>query len=204
MLLSFSAQYDRKKRLTHYGQSRRRQIFQQTAFITKVLVSKSATGRKRWGIVEIETNGETQTAPVDEKIDKSGGVNLQAIETEITNAENEVERTSVEVQRVESLVATNSVPQAQLDAARADFQKAQELLQNVREKKKNQETALLIERSRGETVTSENMTGQKNCRRANFRRGNFKSFKCAVLGEKFRSVRRRIRFKKLKRKSESL
>ena len=129
--------------------------------ISKVLVSEGAAVGKDAGIVEIETNGETQTAPIDEKNNKSGGVNLEAIETEITNAENEVERTSVEVERVKSLVATNSVPPAQLDAARADFQRAQELFQNLREKKKNQETALLIERSRSETVTSENMTGNK-------------------------------------------
>ena len=129
--------------------------------ISRVLVSEGAAVGKDAGIVEIETNGETQPAPLDEKNNKSGGVNLQAIETEITNAENEVERTSVEVERVKSLVATNSVPQSQFDAARADFQKAQERLQNVREKKKNQETALLIERSRGETVTSENMPDNK-------------------------------------------
>ena len=128
--------------------------------IRKVLVSEGAAVGKDAGIVEIETNGETRPAPVDEKNGKSGGVNLQAIETEVTNAENEVERTSVEVERVKSLVASNSVPPAQLDAARADFQKAQERLQNLREKKKNQETALLIERSRGETVTSENTTGE--------------------------------------------
>ena len=129
--------------------------------ISKVLVSEGAKVGKDAGIVEIETNSETRIAPVDEKNDKSGGGNLQAIEMEIRNAENEVERTSVEVERVESLIASNSVPQAQLDAARADFQRAQEFLRNVREKKKNQETALLIERSRGETVVSENKTGKK-------------------------------------------
>lgn len=128
--------------------------------IKRVLVSEGAAVGKDAGIVEIEIENELQSAPVDEK-NKPGGVNLQAIETEIRNAENEVERTSVEVERVRSLAASNSVPQAQLDAARADFQKAQERLQNLREKKKNQETALLIERSRGETVKSENMSDNK-------------------------------------------
>ena len=129
--------------------------------ISKVLVSEGAAVGKDAGIVEIETNGETLTAPIDKTNNKSGGGNLQAIDAEVTNAENEVERTSVEVQRVESLVATNSVPPAQLDAARADFQKAQERLQNLREKKKSQETALLIERSRGETVAPENKSDNK-------------------------------------------
>ncbi|MEO8072808.1 MAG: hypothetical protein ABI686_06140 [Acidobacteriota bacterium] len=44
------------------------------------------------------------------------------------------------MQRMESLVASNSAPQAQLDAARADFQKAQEKLQAAREQEKNRET----------------------------------------------------------------
>lgn len=39
------------------------------------------------------------------------------------------ERTAVEVARVESLVAAGQVPQSQLDAARAEFQRAQEQAQ---------------------------------------------------------------------------
>ena len=130
-------------------------------FITKVLVNEGASVGKDAGIVEIETEGEMQNAPIDEKTDKSGGVNLQTTEVEVKNAEERVERASVEVERVQSLVAANSVPQAQLDAARADFQRAQEFLQNVREKKKNQETALLVKKSRGETVKSEKPADEK-------------------------------------------
>jgi multidrug resistance efflux pump len=46
----------------------------------------------------------------------------------IEEAQREVERTSIEVARVEKLVISKTVPQSQLDAARADFQKAQERL----------------------------------------------------------------------------
>ena len=129
--------------------------------ITKVFINEGSTIGKDAPILEIETNGETQNAPIDEKPNKSGSINLQATEAELKNAENEVERTSIEVERVQSLAAANSVPQAQLDAARADFQRMQKALQNVREKKRNQETALLIEKSRGETVTIDNTIGKK-------------------------------------------
>ena len=160
-MLWFSARrVSRKKQLTRPPISSSSNL-RRTALSAKFWSAKARRFGKNAGIVEIEIGSETQTAAVDKKNNKSGGVNLQAIETEIRNAENEVERTSVEVERVQSLIASNSVPQAQLDAARADFQRAQEFLQNVREKKKNQETALLIERSRGETVTSENISDNK-------------------------------------------
>lgn len=56
----------------------------------------------------------------------------QTIQKEIKSAEEKLEQASVEVSRMETLVAANSAPQAQLDAARADFQKAQEKLDNLR------------------------------------------------------------------------
>jgi multidrug resistance efflux pump len=52
---------------------------------------------------------------------------------DVAAAEAEVARASVEVQRVEPLVAAGAAPQAQLDAARAQFQQAQERLTRLRE-----------------------------------------------------------------------
>lgn len=52
---------------------------------------------------------------------------------DLGDAEAEVNRAAVEVQRVEPLVASGAAPQAQLDAARAQYQQAQERLQRVRE-----------------------------------------------------------------------
>lgn len=50
----------------------------------------------------------------------------------IADAERELQRDSVELQRIEPLVASNSAPQAQLDAARAQYQQAQERLDQLR------------------------------------------------------------------------
>jgi multidrug efflux pump subunit AcrA (membrane-fusion protein) len=54
-------------------------------------------------------------------------------ERDARDAEAEVNRAAVEVQRVEPLVAAGAAPQAQLDAARAQYQHAQERLERLRE-----------------------------------------------------------------------
>ncbi|CAN5424788.1 hypothetical protein BH10ACI1_BH10ACI1_06380 [soil metagenome] len=129
--------------------------------ISKVLVSEGMTVGKDAGIVEIEVSGEVQSAPIDGKPDKTADIDLEAIEFKIKNAEREVERTSVEVQRVETLVASNSAPKSHLDAARADFQKAQEKLENLGEKEKNQKTDLLIKHSRNSSSPQSSQTTLK-------------------------------------------
>lgn len=129
--------------------------------ISKVLVSEGAKVGKDAVLVEIEVKSETLNDPINERPKNNTDINLQAVESEVENTEREVERTSVEVQRVESLVSSNSAPQSQLDAAQADFQKAQKNLQNMREKKKSQETAILIEKSRGQNSISENAPQNK-------------------------------------------
>lgn len=50
----------------------------------------------------------------------------------IAEAERQLEQAAVETQRVELLVAANSAPQSQLDAARAQYQQAQERLDQLR------------------------------------------------------------------------
>ena len=58
---------------------------------------------------------------------------INRTQRDVADAEAEVNRAAVEVQRVEPLVATGAAPPAQLDAARAQYQQAQERLQRVRE-----------------------------------------------------------------------
>jgi biotin carboxyl carrier protein len=53
-------------------------------------------------------------------------------EKAIAAAQRDLERAAVEVQRVESLVASNSAPPSQLDAARVQYQRAQERLDQLR------------------------------------------------------------------------
>ncbi len=123
--------------------------------ISQILVSEGAAIRKDAGIVEIETRG-TSEKPLPENDSRPPlTATVQQSQKDVEAARREVERASVEVQRVEPLVASNSVPPAQLDAARADFQKAQERLQNALDQEKARETDLLVEQSRGASSTSQ-------------------------------------------------
>ncbi len=65
---------------------------------------------------------------------------ISRTQRDISDAEAEVNRAAVEVQRVEPLVASGAAPQAQLDAARSQYQQAQERLQRVRESAAQAET----------------------------------------------------------------
>lgn len=129
--------------------------------IRKVLVSESANVGKDAGIVEIEINSDTSNAPPKKYWNEQSAATVLNAQKEVENAQKEVERASVEVQRVEPLVASNFVPQAQLDAARTDFQRAQEKLQIAREQEKSRETQMLIEKSRGAASAAETVLPSK-------------------------------------------
>lgn len=75
-----------------------------------------------------------------------------------------------------TLIASNSAPQAHLDAARADFQKAQEQLEAAKDREKSREMQMLIEKSRG--FDGANLFAAENRDGACFRRRNFESFNC--------------------------
>ncbi len=115
--------------------------------ISKILVGEGAEVGENAGIAEIEVTDETSAAPPPENLNEQETA-VQNAQKEIENAQKEVEQASVEMQRVEPLAASDSIPQAQLDAARADFQRAREKLQAAREREKNRETQMLVNRSR--------------------------------------------------------
>ncbi len=128
--------------------------------IIKVLVSEGANLGKDAGIVEIEIYSETSNAPPAKDLNGQSAT-IQNAQQEVENVQREVEQASVEMQRVEPLVASNSAPQSQLDAARADFQRAQEKLQAAREREKSRQTQMLIEKSRGAVSSAENVSQSK-------------------------------------------
>ena len=115
--------------------------------ISKIVVGEGAEVGENAGIAEIEVTEETSAAPPPENLNEQETA-VQNAQKEIENAQKEVEQASVEMQRVEPLAASDSIPQAQLDAARADFQRAREKLQAAREREKNRETQMLVNRSR--------------------------------------------------------
>jgi multidrug efflux pump subunit AcrA (membrane-fusion protein) len=70
---------------------------------------------------------------------------ISRTQRDVADAEAAANRAAVEVQRVEPLVATGAAPQAQLDAARAQYQQAQERLQRVRESAQQAQARAVVE-----------------------------------------------------------
>ena len=97
--------------------------------VRRVLVGEGI--RVESGAPVIEIAIETASAPPTNANNSRNDVPSNP-RTNIENLQREVERTAVEVARVESLVASNNAPQAQLDAARVEYQRAQERLQVAR------------------------------------------------------------------------
>jgi multidrug resistance efflux pump len=127
--------------------------------VRRVLVSEGAAVNEGAPVIEIAVKVD---APADEQNKAEGQEQaraaLDAAQREIADAEAEVSRTSVEVQRVESLVRAGAAPQAQLDAARAQYQQAQERVERVRDSARSAQTGIV---SRQENRSSTTMQGER-------------------------------------------
>ena len=100
--------------------------------VRRVLVSEDANVQEGATLIEIAV----PVAPSSVNQNQAGEQARAAVgrtQRDISDAEAEVNRAAIEVQRVEPLVAAGAAPQAQLDAARAQYQQAQERLQRVRD-----------------------------------------------------------------------
>jgi multidrug efflux pump subunit AcrA (membrane-fusion protein) len=100
-----------------------------TGKIRRVLVKEGTDVVENTGIIEITVPPKV---PVPEASGTPAGQTMRNVQAEIRSAEDELERASVELQRIEPLVASNSAPQSHLDAARAQYQQAQERLDALR------------------------------------------------------------------------
>lgn len=107
-----------------------------TGEVRRVLVSEGVTVTEGTPILEIAVR-EGGATPNMADPRAQALESLRVASSEVTAAEDEVERASVEVQRVEPLVASGAAPQAHLDAARAQYQQAQERLQTLRSKQQS-------------------------------------------------------------------
>lgn len=99
--------------------------------VRRVLVSEGVTVREGAPIIEIEPEGLGVAALNESDAGDEARRRAAQSQNAVRADEREVERTLIEVQRVESLVAQNAAPQAQLDAARALYQAAQERMQQT-------------------------------------------------------------------------
>ena len=106
-----------------------------TGEVRRVLVREGASVNEGAAIVEIAVIAEDQAAPQPqqqaEDPQKRAARTVESAQSEIEAARAEVVRTEVEVNRLTPLVASGDAPQAQLDGARADYDRAQQRLRKA-------------------------------------------------------------------------
>ena len=114
-----------------------------------VVVNATKTGTVKRVLVREDTEVTENTALIEiavpsNIIGSTVNLNRQTAENPMPNqskttadAEQQLQRAAVELQRIEPLVASGGAPQAQLDAARAEYQKAQERLDQLRRNAQN-------------------------------------------------------------------
>ncbi len=114
-----------------------------TGEVRRILVGEGLPVNEGAAILEIAVKEVTDnTGQGQAGAEASARSALAAAQKEIADAESDSARAAVEVQRVQSLVATGAAPQSQLDAANAQYQQAQERLQRVRERAQSAQRVL--------------------------------------------------------------
>jgi len=103
-----------------------------TGTVERVLVNEGTDVNAGATILEIAVSAGTSTINQNQAREPAQSA-VARTQRDARDAEEEVNRAAVEVQRVEPLVANGAAPQAQLDAARAQYQHAQERLERLRE-----------------------------------------------------------------------
>ncbi|MFL6215411.1 MAG: hypothetical protein ACJ74J_16125 [Blastocatellia bacterium] len=100
--------------------------------VQRVLVNEGTNVNEGATLIEIAVPVEPSSMNQNQAGEQARAA-VSRTQRDISDAEAEVNRAAVEVQRVEPLVAAGAAPQAQLDAARSQYQQAQERLQRVRD-----------------------------------------------------------------------
>jgi multidrug efflux pump subunit AcrA (membrane-fusion protein) len=103
-----------------------------TGMVERVLVNEGTEVNAGAAILEIAVPAGASITNQNQARESAQSAVSRA-ERDARDAEAEVNRAAVEVQRVEPLVATGAAPQAQLDAARAQYQHAQERVERLRD-----------------------------------------------------------------------
>ena len=98
--------------------------------VRRVLVSEGVAVDEGAPVIEIAVRRDAApTQSIDPGAQAQARV--RAARQQTRSLEEAVQRAAVEVQRVQSLIATNAAPRPQLDAAQAEYQRAQERLQQA-------------------------------------------------------------------------
>jgi multidrug resistance efflux pump len=123
-----------------------------TGEIRRVLVREGMAVNEGAPIVEIGVRVEGPSATPSQTEDPRARAarNTQAAQAEIEAARADVIRKEVEVQRLTPLVAAGDAPQAQLDGARAEFERAQRRLQQAQSQAENAQSGLATARQQSQ------------------------------------------------------
>jgi multidrug efflux pump subunit AcrA (membrane-fusion protein) len=124
--------------------------------IRRVLVSEGMSVNKDAPVVEIAVPTEAPPAPQTQTEDPQARAarNIQASKTEVDAARAEVVRTEIEVQRLTPLVASGQATQAELDGARALYERAQQRFQKAQEAAQGAQSGLVAARQQSQNSSS--------------------------------------------------
>ena len=117
--------------------------------VRRVLVREGMSVGEGTPVVEIAVRTEAQNAAPQKGAEDPvtrAGKNIGAAQANIETARAEAVRTEVEVQRLTPLVASGDAPQAQLDGARADYERAQRRLQEAQGAAQDAQSGLVAAR----------------------------------------------------------
>jgi multidrug efflux pump subunit AcrA (membrane-fusion protein) len=119
-----------------------------TGKISKLLVNEGSVVKAGTPILEISVEQPlTVTQPKEDPVARAR-LQYTATKDQIVRAQADVQRASVEVQRVTPLVAGGSAPQSQLDAAQAQYQRAQEQLEKLKTAAQEAQSGLVYQEGR--------------------------------------------------------
>jgi multidrug resistance efflux pump len=124
--------------------------------VRRVLVREGMSVSEGTPVVEIAVRTEAQSSvPQKEAEDPvaRAGRNIGTAQANIEAARSEAVRAEVEVQRLTPLVASGDAPQAQLDGARADYERAQRRLQESQSAAQDAQSGLVAARQQPRTST---------------------------------------------------
>jgi multidrug efflux pump subunit AcrA (membrane-fusion protein) len=118
-----------------------------TGEVRSILVREGMAVNEGATIIEITVRTEPQTAqsPTNDRLARAAK-DIEITQAEIDAARAEVVRTEIEVQRLTPLVTGGDAPQAQLDGARADYDRAQQRLRKAQASAQDAEARLVAAR----------------------------------------------------------
>ena len=117
--------------------------------VRRVLASEGSPVNEGAVLVEIAVESNSGAERQDREDDGSRArAALETVRKEIADAEADVNRAAVEAGRIEPLVQSGAAPQSQLDAARAQYQQAQERLDRLRQTARSAQSQIVSSEGR--------------------------------------------------------